>query len=268
MIAEYKEIILQISPNCTTIVMENINGFHGIAVVNRTLMYGLQDSFTIKTESFFSKGTVIRTRIRPLDIFRLFKVDLYVFHDAIAYNYISPVKGFLIKFIQGIYVKRADRVVCISHHAKSELNKYHPFVDDGRIHVVHNKIGCVDNKSLDYYLWVGSMKSHKRLDRLIDIARQRPDLNFVCVLPSVVNFTESNIHVISSVPSMIMARLFREANGVICTSEDEGFYLPFQEALAEATPCIGLNISVFRELYTDNEAVKLYNSIEELALSL
>lgn len=268
MISEYKEIINKNYPDCTKILMEDIKGFHGIAVVNNTIKKGLSDSFDVSNDTFFSSDSIIlRTRIRLFDIFRLFKVDIYVFHDSIAYRYINPIKARLVKLIQGVYVKRAKHVVCISQHAKNELLKYHPDVND--IHVIYNSI--IENKSSssDYHLWVGSMKRHKRFDLIKEIARLRPDLNFVCVLPSSdINVDENNIVVLSSVPPFLMTKLFRDAQTVICTSEDEGFYLPFQEALAEGTPCAGLNIPVFTELYGKDDTVSLYKTVNELANGL
>jgi glycosyltransferase involved in cell wall biosynthesis len=108
----------------------------------------------------------------------------------------------------------------------------------------------------DYVAWVGVLRQHKRPDRLVEIARQAPDIRFVvCGGPTTFRAPPGygeqiaaalralpNVDYLGHVAPDKTLRVIAEASLLLSTSDEEGFPSVFLEAWASGTPVVSLEI--------------------------
>lgn len=98
-------------------------------------------------------------------------------------------------------------------------------------------------------LWVGRICEHKRPDRLLEVARACPDLQFDMIGPAEERdayaqhwvaqaVAVKNVHVRGGVPRAQMTDLYQKAACLCCTSDLEGFPNTFLEAWSHGIPVI------------------------------
>ena len=103
----------------------------------------------------------------------------------------------------------------------------------------------------NYWLWVGrSEREHKRPQLLIELAKERPDEQFLMILnprdqtleQEIRHNKPDNVTIIPSVPYDLMPPLFGHAKGFINTSSQEGFANTFLQAAICQVPIVSLNV--------------------------
>ncbi|WP_331234202.1 glycosyltransferase family 4 protein [Natronorarus salvus] len=112
------------------------------------------------------------------------------------------------------------------------------------------KKDILPHSSRDFVLWVGTSDyEQKRPDRLLEIARQLPNIDFVmiCRNKSSDEYYASlskkalkidNLTFVESVPPEEIHEYFRKASLLVCTSDYEGFPNTFLEAWRYETPVV------------------------------
>lgn len=267
MILDYVEQIQIYFPKARKVVLATSrkHSYDGITIFTEKLSKGLRDYFEVQERRTGNDAVVIKTRIDPLDIFTFFRCDIYVFHDAIAYTHLNFVKAALAFAMQSLYIRSASRIICVSNHAKKQLLQYHKGVCAGDVAVIRHDFGEIKFQEKDFLIWIGSMKKHKRLDRVLELAKAMPSVNIVLICKPTKNyFSQKNISFISGLPKNILFQLITSSLGVICTSDDEGYYLPFLEAVGLEKECFALKIPIFEELYAEQHLVNLYDDLERM----
>lgn len=269
MIKAYENAIRSLSPDASTVVIKPIEGMHGIAKINCHLRERLKNEFNVINQKQQTSDVQIKMTLEPMDFVRGFSSDIYIFHDAISYKYLGYFKGKIAHFMQSRYLKNAKIIICISHYAKSELLHYHSETNEAKIRVIHNELKDKTRPSRPYFIWIGSNKAHKRLNLLYKIAHYCPEFDFIAVTNNLKACNDSkNLTHLTNVNEIVLKRLLCHSNGIICTSSEEGFFLPFIEALNLGVTCFGLRAAVFDELYPSNEHVIIRDDIYALVTAI
>lgn len=98
-------------------------------------------------------------------------------------------------------------------------------------------------------LWAARLEPVKRLDVLLDVARQTPDLVFDIAAPINLGnpYTESLVQKAKSIPNVVMhgrverermPEMYRQTTVLCCTSDNEGFPNTFLEAWSWGVPVV------------------------------
>lgn len=269
MIKDFEKLILKLSPNNKRVVIAPQKGMHGVAKINHQLRDGLSKSFEIVSHIKKSSDLVIITRLDPKGFLNGFKSDIYIFHDAISYKYLGKIKGKIAYFMQSCYLKRSSHIVCISEYSKAQLIHFHPYIDTKKITIIYNDLESENFTQRPYVLWIGSNKAHKRINLLYELAVLCPDIDFIVITNSLAGCDDqSNLTHMTNVNDIVLKQLLTHASGLVCTSAEEGFFLPFIEALNYGVTCFGLHNAIFEELYISNDSVVLEDTVEKLAKEL
>jgi len=186
-------------------------------------------------------------------------------------------------------IKRATHIIAVSKHTKSDLIEYFKIPDD-RISVVYNGIDhsiftSCKTKVLDnpYILYVGSERSRKNLDRLVEafsiLRREFPELRLVKIGMSG-RCEEYRRHIMRKLNSQGMtqdvifidhaseldlARYYSSALLLAYPSLYEGFGLPPLEAMACGCPVVTSNTSSLPEVV--GEAGIMVNPYDTISLA-
>ena len=181
-------------------------------------------------------------------------------------------------------LKRAARVVCVSHATRDDLLRHYPRTNREIVRVVHNGVDLdlfhpdpSESGDQPFVAVVGNQDPRKNIHTLLEAfprfrARMRP-CRLVMVgpgrrpddkLPAVdfIGYLEENA----------LASLYRRALMVVQPSIYEGFGLPVLEAMACGAPVACADIAVFREVagecaqyFDPRSATSIANAMEDLA---
>ncbi len=181
-------------------------------------------------------------------------------------------------------LKKADRIITVSHFSKSEIIKYYQIPSE-KITVIYNGVGSnfrpiPDEQSLgitrkynipeSYLLFVGNVKSHKNIIGLISsfqIAQQKnPDLPPLVLIGQYTDLrrdipeineliqtlvSKKKIIFTGVLPTADLPAIYSRAMLFLFPSFYEGFGLPILEAMACGTPVITSNCSSIPEIVHD-----------------
>ncbi|EKD66217.1 MAG: glycosyl transferase, group 1 [uncultured bacterium (gcode 4)] len=204
-------------------------------------------------------------------------------HHRLAYN-------LTIKNI----TKRAVKIIAVSAHTKKDIIEILN-VPEEKIEVVYEWINKSDffeasadeieklklnfNLKKDYIFYVGVLREHKNLLRLIkaysELLKEWEDIDLVIawkedvyleVRNTIINEKlQKNVHLLGFVSEYDLNVLYSGARAMIYPSLYEGFWLPVLEAMAHSVPVACSNISSLPEIAGENWAV-LFNplSIESI----
>jgi glycosyltransferase involved in cell wall biosynthesis len=178
--------------------------------------------------------------------------------------------------------RRADRILTVSETSKNDILRWFK-VPAEKITVIYNAIDerfnvrpsdeqmqrVRERYQLDqrFVLYVGNIKPHKNLERLIeafDLLRRRgfdqlrlliigDEISKYPALRRAVHQHKQHKHVrfLGFVPIETLAVLYRQASAFVFPSLYEGFGLPPLEAMASGTPVVTSNVSSLPEVLGD-----------------
>lgn len=185
-------------------------------------------------------------------------------YDAIPFHYRlrNPIAFAYIAFMMQTAVRRADRLMAISHAAKRDL-VHAVDCDPERIQVIHIGVdemffrdGIAPAADLGrYFLFVGRPVSYKNVDVLLDaltLARRTdPSLRVVLAGGKHASRGRDGVIVPGYVEESRLLELYRGAVAVVMPSRMEGFGLPPLEGMALGTPAITSNAPALLEVTGD-----------------
>lgn len=199
-----------------------------------------------------------------------------VFHLAMPQFVGGPHKRLYAKLMFHEVAKRTRHIICVSQFTKQELMKY-TGVNEEKISVVYNGVDefwrlPLEQKKREYdrpyILYVGNVKPHKNLRRLVQafqsIADQIPqDLiivgkkeGFITGDSEVAKLAEmmgERIHFTGFVSNEELKNYYHYADLFVFPSLYEGFGLPPLEAMSAGCKNVAVsNISVLKEIYGDS----------------
>lgn len=207
-------------------------------------------------------------------------------HDLILHRYANEsglLKHIAYQILMRHTVQNAEKVLTVSNATKKELSeKYgsnekiivsYPGISFGRPADEYiQKIRSKHQLPETYFLYVGSAKEHKNVQRLIDLFEKSSDDDAKLVLllfgkeADQLNFSKKTIRM-PKIPDSELASLYSAATGFISMTKYEGFGLPFLEAMACKCPVMGLDIPVLQEICAGN-AILIPDTEEAFSLGL
>ncbi|MCZ4224378.1 glycosyltransferase family 4 protein [Pedobacter rhodius] len=210
------------------------------------------------------------------------KVRIVTIHDVYHLAYRSELtlkQKIYSKIVLAAAVKLSKKVITVSEFSKSEIIKYLKF-DKNKINVIENGVKQIRNlKSFDaiqkkynlpskYILYLGSVKPHKNLKRLLEAYEQLnstvKEANKVVIVGKVDGFITGDPKLISYIrenPSLKenvvftgfiedvdMDAIYSNANIFVFPSLYEGFGLPPLEAMLNECPVTTSSIPSLKEV--------------------
>ena len=175
--------------------------------------------------------------------------------------------------------RRADRIITVSESSKHDILRFVD-VEPSKIHVIHNsfderftvepaeeQVARVRERYQlhdPFVLYVGNVKPHKNLERLIDafhLVRQRglDHLKLVLIGDEISKYTalrravhrhqlHKYVRFLGYLPEDTLTVMYRLASVFVFPSLYEGFGLPPLEAMASGTPVVTSNVSSLPEV--------------------
>jgi glycosyltransferase involved in cell wall biosynthesis len=204
-------------------------------------------------------------------------------HDLILHrfpNTTSVLKRLAYRVLMSRVVSKAQHIITVSAFTKSEVVSVYGQKAEQKISVITEGIDMSyipseDSKVLDlydlrpgYFLYVGTSKQHKNVQKLINVFSQT-DLDVPLIIVSNGKEVE-NLQVLEGVRILLgvdhdeLPALYSAACCFVTVSSYEGFCLPILEARACGCPVIATNVSAIPEVAGTNT---LLIDLSEEALS-
>jgi glycosyltransferase involved in cell wall biosynthesis len=202
------------------------------------------------------------------------------------------------RFVMGHAIRHSALVFTVSEASRSDILRFYPATDPGKLHVVPNAIdaellqdpGPEETERVReryqvrgrFVLFAGNVKPHKNLERLIRaFARVRAlegheDLRLVLIGDEVSRYgslrrtaeeagVRQDVRFFGFVPHQTLAALYRMAAVFAFPSLYEGFGLPPLEAMACGTPVVTSRLSSLPEVVGDGALLVDPYSVEAIA---
>ena len=177
-------------------------------------------------------------------------------------QFFSQVKIIPARFLLKQAVERSNLILTVSEFSKKEIERVLPMAK-GKIRVISNgvekkkKIHNFSPEGLDlknsYLLYVGNLKAHKNIDRLIEAFLRLPPC-YDLVLAGRIFPTEKKgdlkhprVHFLNEVTEEELTWLYQRAEALIQPSLYEGFGLTPLEAMSFGCPVIVSHIEGLKE---------------------
>ncbi|MDA0376262.1 MAG: glycosyltransferase family 1 protein [bacterium] len=203
-------------------------------------------------------------------------------HDLILHRYpnnTSLLKRIVYRLLMKQAVLKAQHVISVSNFTKSELRSVYPFLRDEQMTVVTEGIDSSykpteDSAVLDFYdlelgyfLYVGTAKQHKNVQKLIDVYAKSctPEPLIIVSNGKEVDSLQirGNVRILLGVDHDELPALYSNAKCFVTASSYEGFCLPILEARACGCPVIAQNVSAIPEVAGEH-AILIDGSEESL----
>jgi mannosyltransferase len=215
-------------------------------------------------------------------------INVCTVHDFTYDYYYKGKKKFAFMHIwqRNRTIRKSDAIVCISENTKSDLLKFIPNIDRGKLYVINNGVSS-DYKQLpieskieelkDWIIFVGQRASYKNGKFLIDSIKDTSYKVVFCGAPlskDERSYLESSLgreryKSVSNLSNAEMNRYYNSCKCLVYPSSYEGFGIPVLEAQAAGCPVIAYNCSSIPEVIGENKML-LMNSLtkEELLQKL
>lgn len=180
-------------------------------------------------------------------------------------------------FITDLSIKKAEKMIAITHFAKEEVQKHYKNINKDKISVVYNGFNdfskeeiinenvnkkILNLKSKDYILTVSTISPRKNIDGLIkafNAIKEEVDCNLVIagkkgwLYESVFQLVEDlniqdRVIFTGGVNDDELKYLYKNAACFVYPSFYEGFGLPPLEAMSFGTPCVVSNVTSIPEV--------------------
>lgn len=233
----------------------------------------------------------------PLLTFHVKKI--VVFHDIFFWQYPEDYNKLWLsyfRFLSSQSLKKSDKIIVPSYYVKNKLMQY--------FNIVYSKIEVVyeapkelhKNKTIDsvalpkrYLLHVGTFSRHKNLINLIYAYKKftkvdklntclilvggKSDSRFDNILDlckkSIMDLNlEKRIFILGYVSDDMLYHIYKNSNGYVFPSYNEGFGIPILEAMTFNLPIIAANNSALPEIAKDAAVYFDPYNINQIALSL
>ena len=181
------------------------------------------------------------------------------------------LKRIYAKFMYNVAAIKAKKIICVSNFTKSELIKYVPSVKKEKISVIYNGIddkwkNAKKNKSphdKPYFIYVGNIKPHKNLNRLIEaykivagdieqdlilVGKKDGFITGVDSIEEAIIGYEERIIFTGYVSDESLIQYVTNADALIFPSLYEGFGFPPLEAMAAGIPVVASDIPSIVEM--------------------
>lgn len=189
-------------------------------------------------------------------------------HDLIWKKFANTMNkrtylGECLFFVQTL--KRADKIICVSHSTAYDLKQYFPHYAN-KIDVVylgaHRPASQPQHKGKPFALFVGTMEPRKNLNRLIDAYAAMPHKHQLdLVIVGGVGWGNINpeamikkhklcdhVRVITNANDTAINQLYADCKFLVMPSLYEGFGLPLVEAMKYGKPVLTSNVASMPEV--------------------
>jgi len=213
----------------------------------------------------------------------------------------SPMAWRYAHFMIGRAVRKSALVFTVSEASRRDILRFYPWADPDKVQVVPNAIdvdlledpGAEESERVReryqirgrFVLFVGNVKPHKNLERLIaSFARLRQeagheDLKLLIIGEDVSRYgslrrtveaagVRQDVRFFGYVPDRTLAALYRMASVFAFPSLYEGFGLPPLEAMACGTPVVTSRISSIPEVVGEAAVLVDPHSVDDIASGL
>lgn len=202
------------------------------------------------------------------------------------------VKAFYFKYSLRTTLKNANRLLFISHAIKKEILADHRLADDpARYKVVYNgfeantfsegmdaavfqKIKTELQLPDNYFLYVGAIREHKNIGRILEAFKQLNLPGWELLLAGSryekynIDLQQPGVRYLGLVPEETLKALYFGSKGFVFPSLFEGFGFPILEAMSLGSPVITTHYGATQEV--GGEACLLVNplNVDEIAAAM
>lgn len=199
------------------------------------------------------------------------------------------IKKLYAKFMLKCVTEKATKIICVSKFTISELVRFFPKVNLEKVELVYNGVdeswfNIKRGKQLrkePYFIFVGNVKPHKNLVRLIEaykmickaisqdlviVGRKDGFINGVNDISALIDGYEDRIVFTGYVDDVTLQQYVVQSDGMIFPSLYEGFGLPLIEGIAAGKIVLASDIPPFHEIcdknvvFADTANVKKFSS--------
>ena len=168
------------------------------------------------------------------------------------------------------FFRNASLIVFVSNATKEKyLKLFKDEFTNKEYCIIRNDVCSPLNKVEKVCLYVGSNKKNKNLELLEELAKifvSKSNRIFIFIGIGEVDFKEKNEDFIflNGVQDSFLSFLYESIDYFVCTSTDEGFCFPVMDALHHGALVLALQLTVFTELYENNDRIILFEDEHDM----
>ena len=209
-------------------------------------------------------------------------------HLALKQEKNDFLKKIYARFMFRNLIQKATNIVCVSKFTINELKHFFPKTDLSKVKLIYNGVDeswfhikpSTPIHDRPYYIFVGNIKPHKNLARLVEayksvcneieedlliVGKKEGFINGINNISELIRGYEDRIIFTGYVDDETLKQYVVQSNGMIFPSLYEGFGLPPLEALAASVPVMCSSLQVFEEIYRDKVTYFDPTNLEDIA---